>query len=238
MEDLVGYDIEQAEAFLISQGYFVLVDDEPSDEFEEGEVIRSNPEAGAQLSEGQTIRLTISSGPKIRKEQMPEVVGLNVTTAVKKLNELGFNNIKKEFVISDALMDIVVEQSEKEGTLLDVTTQIVIRISAGPQETTEPSTEPDPTEESTQPSTDPEETLPDNGAVTVAWPIGLPTDKTEAYELEIKYNGGSATALRQLVEPNQTDITVQLTGTGVQVYEVYIDGTLYTQFSVNFSDYE
>ena len=238
MEDLVGYDIEQAEAFLISQGYFVLVDDEPSDEFEEGEVIRSNPVAGAQLSEGQTIRLTISSGPKIRKEQMPEVVGLNVTTAVKKLNELGFNNIKKEFVISDALMDIVVEQSEKEGTLLDVTTQIVIRISAGPQETTEPSTEPDPTEESTQPSTDPEETQPDNGAVTVAWPIGLPTDKTEAYELEIKYNGGSATALRQLVEPNQTDITVQLTGTGVQVYEVYIDGVLYTQFSVNFSDYE
>ena len=135
-------------------------------------------------------------------------------------------------------MDIVVEQSEKEGTLLDVTTQIVIRISAGPQETTEPSTEPDPTEESTQPTTDPEETQPDNGAVTVAWPIGLPTDKTEAYELEIKYNGGSATALRQLVEPTQTDITVQLTGTGVQVYEVYIDGVLYTQFSVNFSDYE
>ncbi len=249
MENLVGYDIEQAKAFLVSQGYYVLVDDEPSDQFEEGEVISSEPAAGAELTEGQTIKLTISSGPLIKKESMPRVVGLDYATAAKRLNDLGFTNVKPEFVASNEPKDVVVDQSVVDGTVLDVTTRIILKVSSGPQETTEPSTA--PTEESTEPTqgtTEPTETTPteepteptsgttDPKTVTIPWVFALPSDRTEAYNLEIKYNNGSATALRQRIEPDQTSITVQLTGTGVQPYEVYIDGALYQTVNVDFAN--
>ena len=246
MENLVGYDIERAKAFLESQGYYVLVDDEPSDQFEEGEVISSQPEAGAELKEGQTIKLLISSGPLIKKESMPGVVGLDYATAARRLDDLGFKNVKKEFVASNEPKDVVVDQSVVEGTLLDVTTRIVIKISSGPKETTEPTytpteSTPEPTvdeteaptsgtEESTEPSGDSAEPKP----VTIDYAFAVP-DRDEGYSLEIKYSGG-AIAWRGSIEPGQTSVSVKLQGIGVQAIELYIDGALYKTESVKFSD--
>ena len=246
MENLVGYDIERAKAFLESQGYYVLVDDEPSDQFEEGEVISSQPEAGAELKEGQTIKLLISSGPLIKKESMPGVVGLDYATAARRLDDLGFKNVKKEFVASNEPKDVVVDQSVVEGTLLDVTARIVIKISSGPKETTEPTytpteSTPEPTvdeteaptsgtEESTEPSGDSAEPKP----VTIDYAFAVP-DRDEGYSLEIKYSGG-AIAWRGSIEPGQTSVSVKLQGIGVQAIELYIDGALYKTESVKFSD--
>ena len=246
MENLVGYDIDRAKAFLESQGYYVLVDDEPSDQFEEGEVISSQPKAGASLTEGQTIRLTISSGPLIKKASMPGVVGLDYATAARRLDDLGFNNVKKEFVASNEPKDVVVEQSVVEGTLLDVTTRIVIKISSGPKETTEPAYTPtettsEPTVDETEGSTSGTEDVTEPGEdttepvpVTIDYAFAVP-DRDEGYSLEIKYSGG-AIAWRGSIEPGQTSVSVKLQGTGVQTIELYIDGALYRTESVKFSD--
>ncbi len=246
MENLVGYDIERAKAFLESQGYYVLVDDEPSDQFEEGEVISSQPEAGAELKEGQTIKLLISSGPLIKKESMPGVVGLDYATAARRLDDLGFKNVKKEFVASNEPKDVVVDQSVVEGTLLDVTTRIVIKISSGPKETTEPTytpteSTPEPTVDETEaPTSGTEESTESSGdsaepkPVTIDYAFAVP-DRDEGYSLEIKYSGG-AIAWRGSIEPGQTSVSVKLQGIGVQAIELYIDGALYKTESVKFSD--
>ncbi len=245
MENLVGYDVEQAKAFLESQGYYVLVSDEPSDIYEEGEVISSDPAAGETLTAGQTIKLLVSSGPLIKKESMPNVVGLDFATAMKRLDDLGFKNVKREFVPSDAPKDEVVDQSVVAETLLDVTTRIVLKISAGPQESTEPSEPPESSEpseptESQQPtdpteSQDPTEEVEDPTdpqPVTVQHTIPLPQEK-ETYVLTL-FCDGVQIMEPTTITPEQTSITVSLTGTGSQVYELRVNGELKKTFTVEF----
>ncbi len=245
MENLAGYDIQQAKTFLESRGYFVLVDDAPSDIYEEGEVISSEPGAGEKLTDGQTVKLLVSSGPLIKKENVPGVVGLDYATAMKRLDDLGFKNVKREFVASDEPKDVVVDQSVLEGTLLDVTSRIVLKISSGPQDNTdEPSdpTDPPASSESTDPAGDPqdptegsippEDTKPLEMVTLKGYKITLPQMK-EAYVLQIKLNG-IAIMEPTTITPGQTYITADLTGSGVQTYELWVDDAYKSSFTVEF----
>ena len=86
-------DYETSLNFLKEQGMNPLPFEEFSDEYAKGQVIRTNPVAGTPLTEGQKVEVYYSSGPMIVKEKMPDVVGLNYATAVKRLNDLGFKNV-------------------------------------------------------------------------------------------------------------------------------------------------
>ncbi len=63
MEDLVGVAQGQATSFLMGQGLKILVREEPSDDYASGYVVRTDPAAGTELSEGQTVNLFVSTGP-------------------------------------------------------------------------------------------------------------------------------------------------------------------------------
>ena len=77
-------------------------------------------------------------------------------------------------------------------------------------------------------------TEPQNQEVTLVYTIQLPADRTENYVLSIHQSGN------QLMEDTEIDagtesIQLELTGSGVQYYELYIDGSYYKTEKVEFT---
>ena len=132
MEELRGQDVESALRFLEGQGMNPLPFEEFSDEYAEGQVIRTNPVAGTPLTDGQKIEVYYSAGPVIIMEKMPDVVGLNYATAMKRLDDLGFDNVEIERKESEEPKDTVIAQSVAKYTEIDTTERIVLTISTGP----------------------------------------------------------------------------------------------------------
>ena len=132
MEELRGQDIQYALSFLEGQGMNPLPFEEFSDEYPEGKVIRTNPVAGTPLTDGQKVEVYYSAGPMIVKAKVPNLVGLNFATAMKRLDDLDFSNIRVEREESDEAKDTVIEQSIAAYTEIDITEEIVLTISKGP----------------------------------------------------------------------------------------------------------
>ena len=132
MEELRGQELDFAMEFLKGQGMNPLPFEEFSDEYAEGQVIRTNPAAGTPLTYGQKIEVYYSAGPVIVKEKMPDVVGLNYATAMKRLDDLGFDNVGIQRKESDEPKDTVIEQSVPRYTEIDTTERIELTISTGP----------------------------------------------------------------------------------------------------------
>ena len=132
MEELRGQELEYALEFLKGQGMNPLPFEQFSDEYAEGLVIRTNPVAGTPLTNGQKIEVYYSAGSVIVKEKMPDVVGLNYATAMKRLDDLGFKNVGINRKESDEPKDTVIEQSVTRYTEIDTTERIELTISTGP----------------------------------------------------------------------------------------------------------
>ena len=246
MENLLGYDVNEARTYLVDQGYYVLVDDQPSDEYEINEVIATDPIADTILTEGQTIRLTVSSGP--RTGIVPNVVGKDYETAMSMLSDLGFHNVDWDTVVSGSPKGHIVRQSLTAGAEVRLDSAIVLYISEGtheteppedttdPSETTDPSTPPDPSDpDATVEPEDPSDPTEDSDVpetVTKQQVIGIP-NRQETYALSI-YHNGVAILESITINPGQSSVTISLTGTGTQTYEIYVNGAYHNSFTVEF----
>ena len=218
MEDLVGVTQLQAEAFLSQLGFVPLVREEASEDYGPGVVTRTDPAAGDELTDGQTIKLWVSSGPDVIMQDMPYVVGKTEEYARNLLEELGFSRVTARNVASNEPKGTVISQSQTQGAKIDVTTQILLEISEGPQETTAP-TEPEATE----------------GTVATRNVTFILPGREDAYTLTIRYEGNEIME-PVTIEPGRTEMTIELTGSGEQTYELYIDGELYRTEKVTFAN--
>ena len=234
MEDVVGQDFNNAAIYLVSQGLQVDPYEEYSDTVEEGKVIRTNPAAGAELKEGEIIKVYYSLGAEPKMVAFPNVVGLNYTTAYNQLLSLEFKNVTYEYAESEEEKDQVIDQPYSRGTKVDVTEQIVLIISKGPAPTTEATTEAT-TEPTTAPTTEAttEATTEPVVEVTKTVTIDLPTDHTDNYVLGL-FQNGKAVIEEMEVQGGTANLAVALTGTGVQYYDVYINNTYYKTIKVDF----
>ena len=238
MENVIGDDFNKVVAYLVGQGLQVDPREEYHDEVPEGKVIRTDPAAGAELKEGDIIKVYYSLGAEPKMVQFPNVVGLNYTTAYNQLNSLDFNNVTYEYADSEEEKDKVIDQPYPRGTKVDVTEQIVLIISKGPVETTEATTEPT-TEATTEPTTEPtteattEATTEPIVEVSKTVTIELPTDRTENYMLGL-YQNGRAIIENMEVTAGTANLAVTLSGTGVQYYDIYINNTYYKTLKVDF----
>ena len=234
MEDLTangGMKVEEARSYLEAMGFKVLPFESANEEVEEGRIYKTEPAAGTELKDGQTIKIYISTGPAVKTVVMPNLIGMDYNAARQMLLDLGFSVITYESEENDAPEDEVIDQPFEKDTKVDVTERIILTISEGPAPT-EPPTEP-PTEKPTDPPTEPP-TEPENKDITLVYTIQLPTDRTEGYLLSIHQNG------RELMEPTEIaagteSIQVELTGSGVQYFELYIDGSYYKTEKVEFT---
>ena len=282
MEDLTDVNVEEAKSFLTGQGFATIVRKEPSDHIGLDKVIRTDPPAGTQLTEGQTINIWVSSGPEtmtmpnvvgmereeaikqlsqlqnirvteqteaseyvdkgsvIRTDpktgtelqpgqnvvvyistgpeygEMPNVVGMDSLKAQQELAKLGFRNVKTEFTESDKPKDQVVSQSVKKNTEIKFDTEILLKISEGPKQTTAPT-----------------ETTGEPELTTVAVRFTVP-NRSESYLLTILQDG-NVIVEDATIPAGCTEYIVNLTDKGTKEYDLYVDGEKYLTQRVTFN---
>ena len=216
MPNVVGMTRDQAMKILLDlRDVKVVEQTESSDYVESGNVTRTDPKVGTELTSGQNIVVYISSGPSTA--EMPDVVGKTSGDAQKQLSRLGFTNIKLANVKSDRPKGEVVEQSVEEGTKLELDAEIVLKVSKGGGETTAATEDTEPTE-----------TQETKMSVRFTVP-----SRSEEYLLTILQDD------RPIVEdekipPQTTEYIISLSGTGTVYYDLYIDGEKYITQKVTF----
>ena len=150
----------------------------------------------------------VSLGKEITKAKMPNLVGQQLETALTLLTARGFDNVLPQTVESAKPEGEVVNQSIPKNEEVDVTTQIVLEVSKGPAQTSEPTSEPT---ESTEPT-------PVEKRVVLTWDAEM----TEPFILSLRQ--GSEKVVDDItLEAGTKQIEVVLTGTGIRKYRLYIN---------------
>lgn len=209
MANFVDIDVEQAKSVLTGQNFLPLIRMETSEEFEPGQIIRTEPVAGTELTDGQTVYLYVSTGKDVVEETMPNVVGMNIEVAKPLLEQLGFNNLRFEAVESSKPAGEVVYQSVEKNKAVDVTSEVIIHYADKPEQTTQAT-------EETEAPTEPQE-------LTMRFTFGVP-ERDVAYTLDVCPRGTTQSVTNVVVEAGQTSATVELTGKGSMEFDLYIDG--------------
>jgi serine/threonine-protein kinase len=100
-----------------------------------GMVVAQAPEAGSRLSQGGMVALTVSAGKP--KQGVPDVVGLSVATAVKRLQAAGLDSSQR-VVFASAPAGRVTTQRPAAGTAVKKGATVALTVSKGPQKVAVP----------------------------------------------------------------------------------------------------
>lgn len=135
MDNLVNQKQDIAENFLTKQGISFLSQSENSDTIEKGNVIRTDPAAGEEIKEGQTVILYISIGPEMKEANVPSVVNQSLETAKTILNMQG---VKIEIQVKEENSDTVpkdgiIRTEPAAGEKMKTGDTVTIYISSGPK---------------------------------------------------------------------------------------------------------
>jgi serine/threonine-protein kinase len=121
------------------------LDEEPefSDEVPEDSVVRTDPEGGSQVREGDTITVYVSGGEETT--QVPALVGQTRNEANITLTQAGLRlgSVEEEF--SDLPEGTVIRSDPAQGTDVPLDSQVNLVLSRGPEPTPTPAPTPPPT---------------------------------------------------------------------------------------------
>ena len=131
MPDVVGDKLDSAKKVLDSQDLDLEIVEEQifDSKVPAGDVVRTEPAAGEELTTGQKVTLYVSQGAELAT--MPNVVGMSIGNAYSVLDTAGFGTPEIVYVESNAEKDEVVSQSVEKNTQVDVNTQIILEVSKG-----------------------------------------------------------------------------------------------------------
>ncbi len=102
-------------------------------EYEEGQIIKQNPEAGTTMPYGTTIYVTISKGQEEMPIQMPNLLKMTQNQAMEQLNNLGLSlnvEILEEHNETIAANKII-KTEPAEGTVLSAGQTVTLTVSLG-----------------------------------------------------------------------------------------------------------
>ncbi|HEX4719416.1 MAG TPA: Stk1 family PASTA domain-containing Ser/Thr kinase [Thermoleophilaceae bacterium] len=110
-------------------GFKVDINAQPSDTVKKGLVISTTPAGGTELAQGERVRVDVSSG--VQKFAVPNVIGLDQTTAEQTLQAKGLLPaiVQQE---SDQPEGNVVQQDPAAGTKVAQGDRVTITVSKGP----------------------------------------------------------------------------------------------------------
>jgi serine/threonine-protein kinase len=128
---VLGLPEQQAIDQLESLGFVVDTEDAPSTEVEEGRVSEQDPRAGTELARGETVSLTISTGPP--EVEVPSVVGMSFAQARSTLENVGLT-ARRNNVFSEQPPGTVLRQDPPAGETVIEGSEVRLRVSQG-QET-------------------------------------------------------------------------------------------------------
>jgi beta-lactam-binding protein with PASTA domain len=125
---VVGQPVDQAKAALEQAGFEVTTAGQTSDQ-PANQVIEQDPEAGAKVDEGATIRLTFSTGPEM--VAVPDVVGKTQAEANTLLTQAGFVVNAVPVENDDVEEGRVVTQNPAANAQAGKGSQVTIEVSSG-----------------------------------------------------------------------------------------------------------
>lgn len=130
--NVVGLDQQEALDRLQDDGFVVRVTFEPSDEFETGTVIRTNPLGGFEAEQGSSVEVVVSSGTQ--EVQVPPLVGQTLANAETLITTAGLElGEVDERADGDAPEGVVIEQTPGQGVAVGAGTPINLVVSTGPE---------------------------------------------------------------------------------------------------------
>ena len=130
MPDVIGLEKYDAKSEIREAlGSYVDFDEESeySDFYEKGVIVRTEPVAGAELREGETVTLYTSDG---KQKIMPNLVGMDAESAEQLLSDMGISMYATE-VFSDGDKNTVVSAEFEPGTDLSDEYSIDVEVSKG-----------------------------------------------------------------------------------------------------------
>ena len=214
-EGLVGENYADAVTVLKNNGFTKVTPQQEASLEEKDTVTRLNVIPGSEIDVTTEIIVYYSSGEVI--EYMPEVVGLTLEQAQETLDDKGFSKVSVQEEHSETVAKgRVIRSNIVGGDRVNVTTTIILTVSAGPKPTEPPVT--------TTPTLPPE--------VTKSIIIALPSDRTEQYNLSIEFEEEMVVNID--LTPDTATYEFTLTGRGTGEYSIYIDGELLRTETVNF----
>ena len=127
--DVVGMTERTATQRLENSGLEVEVRNRSNADVEQGEVFRQNPEAGATVEEGDTVRIVVSSGPG--EVTVPNLFGLTEDEAQSELERVGLELGRVGTENSDQPEGTVIAQNPATGEQLNEGDSVNITLSTG-----------------------------------------------------------------------------------------------------------
>ena len=106
-------------------------------EAEEGTVVSTDPPAGSEVDEGDTVILHVSSGPGT--VPVPDVVGDRVEAAIRTLEDAGFSVAEPVEEASEREKGIVTAQDPAGNAQAEAESTVVLTVSTGPEKVRVPS---------------------------------------------------------------------------------------------------
>ena len=222
LDNFVGADAEEAYKLLDSQGFKPLKKKEASYVYEEGVVTRTDPAADSEVAEGQTIYIYVSTGPEVVEVSMPNVIGLELSRAKELMAQMGFTNVRYEPTESSRPENEVVYQSVAKNETLDVSTEVIVQYSSGAVETA-------PQESGNPAGTESDATVP---PFSVSWVV---PESTEEYRLDVCLGGTRDVLFSKIIAPGAKTVLLDLSGSGVVYYDLYINGEFAETKMVDFT---
>ena len=119
----------------MSLGLNIQVQDKPSDTVAKGLVVATSPAAGAELRQGNTVIIYISSGREIKPVTVPNFVGMTEEKANLEAQKLGLVVGASSSEYSDKPAGTVIRQSISATTEAKTGDKIYFTISLGPNNT-------------------------------------------------------------------------------------------------------
>ena len=136
--DVTALSRDSAEARLRDDGFGVSVAEQESDE-PEGDVISQSPAGGTQVTKGETVTITVSTGRQ--QVDVPDVMFLSEPSPSTRLRSVGLEPVTQERTVTDPTQDgVVVEQRPGSGTQVDKGREVVIVLGVLEEEAVPPPT--------------------------------------------------------------------------------------------------
>ena len=126
---VTGLDINDAEEMLTREGLKYEVMYFNTEDVKVNVVMVQKPEADAVARKGDTVMLSVSSGPS--QLTMPDVIGMNADEATALLQSYGFTITRDRVMNGDFVIDTVVSQTPAANEKLSKETPVSILISGG-----------------------------------------------------------------------------------------------------------
>lgn len=136
--DVTGDDVSTATEKIEAEGLSVgSTSEEYSDEYDEGEVIRTTPSSGSEVEEGSTVNLVVSQGvnPEDEMVTVQSFVGMPERNLTSWAEDNGINVDRSEDYSDDVGIGRIISQSLTSGTVAKGTTiSYVVSLGGEPDE--------------------------------------------------------------------------------------------------------